>query len=271
MFMERASPGAIATGIAAGDFRSNIGVRHWSDRYWVGAYFTGPAQGQAHTLASQFGAFQRASYQIFQTKEYSLHVGAGAEELLKAPNATAGGVTTPQLTLSDPPELRLDKTAAVYHNYFLQSEYFHYTLDRRGLKNASFNGAYGELAWTITGESHKYKPETGAYGGISPDHPVDLTEGSYGAWELAARVSYVGLDDNFVTGQSVAAVPSAVSGGDQLNYTAGINWYVNNNMRFMLNYVHSNIRKTSIAAGASLGKDVGATVDAVGARAQVQF
>ena len=59
MFMERASPGAIATGIAAGDFRSNIGVRHWSDRYWVGAYFTGPAQGQAHTLASQFGAFQR--------------------------------------------------------------------------------------------------------------------------------------------------------------------------------------------------------------------
>ena len=46
---------------------------------------------------------------------------------------------------------------------------------------------------------------------------------------------------------------------------------MNNNMRFMLNYVHSNIRKTSIAAGASLGKDVGATVDAVGARAQVQF
>jgi phosphate-selective porin OprO and OprP len=296
MFMERASPGAIATGIAAGDFRSNIGVRHWSDRYWVGAYFTGPAQGQAHTLASQFGAFQRATYQIFQTKEYSLHVGAGAEELLKAPNTTAGGVTTPQLTLSDPPELRLDKTAllstgalgsvanpvigadvinaevaAVYHNYFLQSEYFHYTLDRRGLKNATFDGAYGELAWTITGEQHKYKPEMGAYGGITPDHPVDLSEGGFGAWELAARVSYVGLNDNFVTGQTAARAPSLVAGGDQLNYTAGVNWYVNSNMRFMLNYVHSNLRKTSTTAGASLGKDIGATVDAVGARAQVQF
>ena len=84
-------------------------------------------------------------------------------------------------------------------------------------------------------------------------------------------MSYVGLNDNFVTGQTLATAPSAVAGGDQLNYTAGINWYVNNNMRFMLNYVHSNIRKTSIAAGGSLGKDIGATVDAVGARAQVQF
>ncbi len=296
MFMERATPGALATGIAAGDFRSNIGARHWSDRYWVGAYFTGPAQGQgagSHAFASQFGAFQRASYQILQTKEYSLHVGAGAEELLKAPTFSGAAA----LTLKDPPELRVDgspsllstgalgttanpligadvinaEVAAVYHNYFLQSEYFHYSLDRRGLKNASFNGAYGEVAWTITGESHKYKPETGAYGGITPENPFDLQQGGLGAWELAARVSYVGLNDNFVTGQTLATAPSAVAGGDQLNYPAGINWYVNNNMRFMLNYVHSNIRKTSIAAGGSLGKDIGATVDAVGARAQVQF
>ncbi|MGL1576727.1 porin, partial [Vibrio parahaemolyticus] len=47
------------------------------------------------------------------------------------------------------------------------------------------------MAWTITGESHNYKPETGAYGGISPEYPVDLKEGGLGAWELAARVSYV--------------------------------------------------------------------------------
>lgn len=294
MFMERASPGAIATSIAAGDFRSNAGVRHWGDRYWVGAYFTGPAQGQAHNVAQQFGAIQRATYQVLSAKDYSVHLGAGAEELLKGANTGAGTATA--LTLSDAPELRIDKTAllttgalgtvanpligadvinaevaAVYRNIYLQGEYFHYAIDRRGLKNAAFNGAYGEAAWTITGESHKYKPDSGAYGSISPDHPVDFKEGGIGAWELAARVSYVGLDDNFVTGQTLATAPSAVAGGDQLDYTAGVNWYVNNNMRFMLNYVHANIRKTSITAGASLGKDVGASIDAVGVRAQVQF
>ena len=67
MFMERASPGAIATSLNAGDFRSNVGVRNWDDRYWVGAYFTGPSQGQAHNLtAEQYGAFQRATYQVLK-------------------------------------------------------------------------------------------------------------------------------------------------------------------------------------------------------------
>ena len=295
MFMERATPGVIATNIAAGDFRSNFGARHYSDRYWVGAYFTGPAAGDTHTGAStQFGAFQRATYQVLQTKEYSLHVGAGAEELLKA----GTGSTAASGAFADAPELRLDNTkilstgalgtpanpligadvinaelAAGYHNFFLQSEYFHYTVDRRGLKDASFNGAYGEVAWTITGEARKYKPESGAYGAITPDVPFDIKEGGIGAWEVAARVSYVGLNDNFTSGLPAAAQPSAIAGGNQLNYTAGVNWYVNSNMRFMLNYVHGRIRKPSTAAtpALGLGKDLGADIDAIGLRAQVQF
>src|SRR5207245_6841773 len=42
MFMERATPGVIAVNMAAGDFRSTFGTRWYNDRFWVGAYATGP-------------------------------------------------------------------------------------------------------------------------------------------------------------------------------------------------------------------------------------
>lgn len=44
MFMERASPGVIATNIAAGDFRSAAGTRWFNDQLWIGGYVTGPSR-----------------------------------------------------------------------------------------------------------------------------------------------------------------------------------------------------------------------------------
>ena len=292
MFMERATPVAVATQFNAGDFRSNVGARFYSDRYWLGAYFTGPQQGQSHAqTAEQFGAFQRGTYQLLRGPDYSLHLGAAVDELLKAPNT---GIDTPNaITLNDPPELRIDstailntgtlgsvanpvtggtvynlETAAGYKNLFWQGEYFHYALDRRGLQQANFDGGYGQVGWTLTGESRKYIPETGAYSAIIPDRPFSLAEGGWGAWELGARVSYIDLNGNFTAGLPLASQPSAVAGGKQTSFTLGLNWYVNSNMRFMLNYVHANIDKASLT---SPSNSVGATVDAIALRSQVAW
>jgi phosphate-selective porin OprO and OprP len=291
MFMERATPQFIATSVNAGDFRSNAGARFFGPRYWLGAYFTGPAQGQNHALtAEQFGAFQRGTVQVLQDTDHSLHLGVGVSELLKAPNTGIG--TANSITLSDAPELRVDptpilttgalgsianpltggtvfnlETAAGYKNFFWEGEYFHYALDRRGLKQANFDGGYGEASWTLTGESRKYIPAAGAYSGITPDHPFSLAEGGWGAWELGGRVSYVNLNDNFTAGLPLAGQPSAVAGGSQTSYTLGLNWYLNSNIRFMLNYVHAEIDKTSLTA--PVGAAVGAKVDAIALRSQV--
>jgi phosphate-selective porin OprO and OprP len=293
MFMERATPGIIATSFNTGDFRSNAGARFFGDRYWLGAYFTGPASGQSHALtAEQFGAFQRGTVQVLQGTDYSLHLGIGVAELLKAPNTGIGTANT--ITLRDAPELRIDstailntgtlgsvdnpvtggtvfnlETAAGYKNFFWQGEYFHYALDRRGLKQANFDGGYGEASWTLTGESRKYMPETGAYSAIIPQRPFSLAEGGWGAWELAGRVSYVDLNDNFTIGLPLAGQPSAVAGGSQTAYTLGLNWYVNSNIRFMLNYVHADIDKNNLAA--PVGAATGATVDAIALRSQVAW
>ena len=46
-----------------------------------------------------------------------------------------------------------------------------------------------------------------------------------GAWELAARWSYLELNDK------------NIEGGRPSDVTIGVNWYYNNRMRFMANYV----------------------------------
>ena len=51
-FMERAASGMIAQNIAAGDFRSTAGARWFDDKFWAGAYVTGPTVGAIHSASS---------------------------------------------------------------------------------------------------------------------------------------------------------------------------------------------------------------------------
>ena len=76
--------------------------------------------------------------------------------------------------------------------------------------------------------------------------------------------------------------PDGASGGKQTIYTAGLNWYVNRNIRFMLDYLHGDIDKpagpTVFVVGAKppppsggLLYNVGAKFDAVAMRTQIAF
>ncbi|MDB5396504.1 MAG: Phosphatespecific outer rane porin OprP Pyrophosphatespecific outer rane porin OprO [Rhodospirillales bacterium] len=298
LFMERATPSNIATALNTGDNRSNFGAKYFTDRYWIGAYVTGPAVGDAHGVAERIGAFQRATYQVLQDPNYTLHVGVAADELLKAPNT--GPNTANAISLSDQPELRVDTTtfantgtlgtvanpvtgaqiydfelAGNYQNFFFQGEYFHYDIERRGLKTAEFDGAYGQAAWTITGESHKYVPSSGSYARIVPDHAFSPKDGYWGAWEVAGRVSYVDLTSNFTAGLPISATsqPSAIVGGRQTSYTVGLNWYPNSYLRFELDYLHTDFDKANPTAlpGVRLGAPVGAEINALALRTQVTW
>jgi len=298
MFLERASIQTVATSIFAGDNRSAFGVRSNNDRYWAGAYVTGPTSGASHTTGESLGAYGRATYQVLQGPDYSLHLGADVGGLLQAPGDPRS------ITLSDRPEVRIDPTsilstgalgtaahpvdnaavfgvegAAGWRSLFLQGEYYHIDVYRRGLASNGFDGGYIEGSWTITGEHRKYSPPSGAYGGIAPDHPFEpwSQNDGFGAWELAFRYSTIDLNDNFTPGVVPAANGNAVGGGRQTVYTVGLNWYPNANMRFMFDYMHGMIdKKFSAAAGGGvagtpLGTPVGGDFDAVVMRSQFAF
>ena len=321
LFMERASPANVATGVNTGDFRSNVGGRWFNDRLWLGAYFTGPADLQAHNQGESIGAFQRAAYQVIAEPDMSLHLGVGVDEIIKAPynggaaptvvstyNPATGLITTSNapatnsISLSDRPELRVDTTsflstgqlgtivsgvshavsggyiadlevAGGYGPLFAQGEYLHYSIDRIGLATADFDGGYGEVAYTLTGEARKYNKASGAYGPIVPAHAFSPEDGYWGAWEIAGRVSYVDLTSNFTAGKVISSTsqPDAINGGKQTIFTAGLNWYPNSYMRFMVNYIHADYDKANSSSSGILGAPIGATIDAIALRTQVAW
>jgi phosphate-selective porin OprO/OprP len=163
--------------------------------------------------------------------------------------------------------------AGQYENVLIQGEYFNYELTRRGLADANFNGGYVQASWVLTGERHGYDKTNAAYAGITPAHPFSIKSGGAGAWEVAARVSYIDLTDHFVAGRSLASQPDGVNGGKQTSYTFGINWYVNSLMRMTANYIHTDFKKanSTAVAGAALGVPVGAKADALAVRAQFVY
>ncbi len=295
-FMERASAGIVATNIASGDFRSAAGTRWFNDRFWAGGYVTGPTTGQIHSASSitpagsteQLGAVARVAGQLLSGPGYSLHLGADAEWLITPPRNLVTNAQT--LTLSDRPELRIDPTvlattgaianvssAQVYGveaagNYgplYFQGEYYWFNVERdasTGLPpinatNGKFQGGYAQASYVLTGESRAYNPAQAAYSGVKPRDPFSLTGGGWGAWEIAGRVSTIDLNDQLGSAFGIA-------GGRQTVYTAGLNWYVNNNIRFMLNYLHGDVAK-QLSPTSTV--DAGSTFDAVAMRTQFAF
>jgi phosphate-selective porin OprO and OprP len=291
LFLERASSTVIAADIAAGNKRSAVGARWYNDIFWAGAYATGPRVGAIHSAPStnpngtteQLGATARVAGQLISGYNYSLHLGADAEFLIKPPHNLVDNSFT--LALSDRPELRIDPTqiidtgsmtgvsgaqvysaeaAATYGPLFFQGEYFWYNVARNnlpGLPSLKFDGGYAEASLVLTGETRPYIPDLAVYGGITPANPFSLWGGGWGAWEIAGRVSTMNLNDQLGTANGVA-------GGRQTIYTLGLNWYVNGNVRFMFDYLHGNIAKQISPTNSG---DAGAKFDAFAMRTQVAF
>jgi phosphate-selective porin OprO/OprP len=299
MFLERASPATVATGLAAGDFRSAAGVRWNTDRAWAGVYATGPLSGATHTGSNQqqLGGVARATYQALQGVNYSLHLGVDVEYVfVPRANGSSGTSIARTVTLSDRPELRVDPTvflntgpipannAGAYGieaavglgSFYAQGEYYRSFVNQAGLAagaptpELNFDGGYVEASYTVTGESRKYIPTRGAYSAIVADRPLSFAARGWGALELAVRYSHVNLNDHATPGVPPETT-GGVFGGRQAIYTFGVNWYPITNIRFMLNYLHASVNKipTTTAVGGST--QAGAVIQAIAMRTQVAF
>jgi phosphate-selective porin OprO/OprP len=75
------------------------------------------------------------------------------------------------------------------------------------------------------------------------------------------------LDLNFDAGLPGTPLPkNGIRGGEQKIFTAGVNWYPNNAIRFLLDYQHTDASRLN-----SAGASIGGRLDAVSLRAQVAF
>lgn len=116
-----------------------------------------------------------------------------------------------------------------YKGFLFQSEYFDANVERSYFDDASFDGWYAFAAYVFGGE-RPYDIADGVFKRVVPSNNFSFTERQgWGAWEFAARFSHLDLSDD------------KIIGGEEDNWTLGVNWYLNPAIRIMLNYVNADI------------------------------
>jgi len=122
------------------------------------------------------------------------------------------------------------ETAGVWGPAYMAAEYVTLDVDLNTAAVPGFGQDSTELdAWSVdvgfflTGESRSYETKSAQWGAIKPKGIVG--KGGIGAWEVAARYEEADYNDGVDIN------------GEMHLFTAGLNWYVNNTMRFMANYV----------------------------------
>jgi phosphate-selective porin OprO/OprP len=92
-----------------------------------------------------------------------------------------------------------------------------------------YHGGYVEALCFLTGEHQPYIKRDGVFGRVIPLHDYEVSPSGCcrgcGAWQLGVRFSYLNLDDK------------DIQGGKIYDWTVGLNWFLNPNMKFQLNYI----------------------------------
>lgn len=119
------------------------------------------------------------------------------------------------------------EAALVLDAFSLQGEYARMFTDTPLGGGDEYPAWYVQASYFLTGEHRPYKG--GKFAQIKPLRPFGR-DGGPGAWEFALR--YGGLD---LTATPVPGAP----GGMLHDISAGLNWYLNENLRAMINYIHA--------------------------------
>ena len=289
VFLERAQPTDVARSIAAADGRDAATIFAYDDNYFAALSYTGGVVGDAAVFDEQQSLVGRVAYRFIKTADANFAIGADTSYVFSLADTAAGANSPSAFRLRERPELNVDsnnirlvdtgafdaahvwewgvEAAGNWQNLYGQGGYYGYTIDRRTgvLPNPSFDGWYAQASWVLTGEAKPYKANKAAYGLPTPADPFTLDKGGIGAWELAGRYSVLDLNDD--AGFFGLATPTGgVRGGRQSIWTAGINWYPNNAIRFLLNYEHTDVSRLN-----GSGVDIGAKLDTVALRAQLSL
>jgi phosphate-selective porin OprO/OprP len=93
-------------------------------------------------------------------------------------------------------------------------------------------GVYAQVGYFLTGEHRPYDRKAGAIDRVIPNRNMKFCGDNgngcgYGAWEVAARFSYLDLSDE------------NIQGGTLTDYTVGVNWFLNPYLKCVFNWIHA--------------------------------
>jgi len=276
-FIERATAVNLALAPAAGEARMLTGGTFNTDNFFGAAYYTMGTVGSINSSGTASpgntdfdtsNVVGRLAYATSPKEGLNVHIGASASHSFNVPGDTT--------RFRDRPELRVDATRLIdtgniggvdtitvygpelalnYGPFRAQGEYYRYDIDGIAGGSAELDAWYLQASWILSGESYSYDIKKAAYKGVKPANPFGFGNGGAGAWEVALRYSQADLND----------AGAGIAGGEQDIITVGLNWYVNNNLRFMLNYLNVDVEDRGGVANPDFGHD------AVALRTQFTF
>ena len=277
-FMERSSiVNTILDPFGGSDSRRGIevryqkrGIAHSGDNLMISTAYTGERIANAKTDDEGTQIMGRLAYRFYSDQKSNFQIGASASHILNEPDQL--------MAIHDRPETRVDgtrlvgfgtgglpasvgaKTASLYGvegamNYgplTMQGEYYRYKLSRTdsSLSDPSFKGWYIQGSYILTGEMRPYNAAAASFGSPSPRSPFRAGTNSWGAWEIKARYSVNNLNAHIFDPDPA----NRVRGGKQTILGAGINWYMNSNVRWLFDYSYVDVGRLN-DAGLQAGQD----------------
>lgn len=182
-----------------------------------------------------------------------LHVGVGAAhrdldegqarfrarlDARNSPGTFASMVADTGLMLGSRQQLLIPELVAVAGPLSFQSEYYASWVS--GVSTASadnrplaplgtvyFQSWYAEVHYFLTGEHREYNRDAGTFTRVVPRNRLQWDRNGFtgwGAWQVAARYSYLDLNSK------------GIIGGEVQDMTLGLNWFLNPNAQVQFNY-----------------------------------
>ncbi|QDT57116.1 Porin O precursor [Caulifigura coniformis] len=126
--------------------------------------------------------------------------------------------------------------AGVYGSLWSQAEWYGALINQDVGDDVFLHGSHFDVGYFLTGEHRGYHRDTGVFGAVTVLHPViadfssseEKRDRGIGAWEATFRVATLDFDSS--------NLPAAATGVKLHQYTMGVNWYLADRMRLMLDY-----------------------------------
>lgn len=262
-FMERNAVASVG-GMQSGYFGLGLTAKVFGRNWHASLAVNGDDVGNAGDASDTVTYLTRAHWNPLKTGEGFVHLGGwywyeklGADVIgiNKTSPIALGWNDLVRVSASNIPAVDRDRgygleLGGAYRSLWLFGERAQRTIESETIGEVRHKASSVYAGWLLTGEKPGFSTRSGVWTATRVRRPVE--QGGAGAFELAVRYDRYDFTD-------------AARGGEGDAWTLGVNWYLNDWSRVMLNYV---FWKTDNKVGAFQGSDSGRTL---GVRAQVAF
>lgn len=235
---------------------------------WAAAVFGAGTDFWGNSIGDRgYGTAERLTAVVAEDSgaEFLVHVGAGhtwqatPNKLIQARNVPEFGgplgvpgnipffIDTGALPADDM-HIVNGELAATWGSVHAQSELRYAFVSLNNGQTATLPAFYTQVGYQLTGEHRPYNKANAVLGRIKPSDPLGPC--GCGAWEIAARYSWIDFNEPGITG------------GELANVSGVLNWYLNDYAKFQFTYIHADLDR--VPGGDS-------TTGIYGIRAQLDF